>query len=78
VGGARRWRGHGPSLIKIEHIKGINERTKDEVLRDSSNTKPFSALTFKVTTNPFFGTLNFTSASTLVSCEPSVTLSILR
>ena len=36
-------------------------------MRNSNNTKPFSALEVKVTTDPFLGILTFTSASTQAS-----------
>lgn len=51
---------------------------EEEVVRDSSDTEPCSALAFKVTTDPFFGTLTFTSASTQASCGPSVAPATLR
>jgi len=49
-----------PSPVEVEAIKGIDERTEEEVVRESSDTEPFSALAFKVATDPFVGTLTFT------------------
>ena len=39
-----------PSLGKIEAIEGINKRTREEVVYESSNTNLFSVLMFKAGT----------------------------
>ena len=40
-------------------IKGINPETEEEVVRHSSDDEPFSALAFKIATDPFVGKLCF-------------------
>ena len=46
-----------PSPIDIPHIKGINPDTEEEVERPSDDKAPFSALAFKIATDPFVGKL---------------------
>ena len=48
-----------PAPTDIEAIKGINPRTDEEEVRHSSDTEPFSALAFKIATDPFVGKLCF-------------------
>ncbi len=48
-----------PSPIDIPPIKGINPKTDEEEERPSSDTEPFSALAFKIATDPFVGKLCF-------------------
>ena len=48
-----------PSPIDIPAIKGIDPKTDEEVERHSSDDEPFSALAFKVMTDPFVGKLTF-------------------
>lgn len=47
-----------PSPIDIPHIKGI-DKEGNEVERKTSDTEPFSALAFKIATDPFVGKLCF-------------------
>ncbi len=47
-----------PSPLDIASIKGI-DKNGDEVLRHPSDDEPFSALAFKVMTDPFVGRLTF-------------------
>ena len=47
-----------PSPLDIPHIKGIDE-DGNEVERKTSDTEPFSALAFKIATDPFVGKLCF-------------------
>lgn len=49
-----------PSPVDVEAIKGIDVRTGNECTRQASDTEPFSALAFKIATDPFVGTLTFT------------------
>merc|ERR1711966_520434 len=49
-----------PSPVEVEAIKGIKEDSEEETNRKSSDAEPFSALAFKVATDPFVGTLTFT------------------
>ena len=48
-----------PSPLDVPAIKGINPDTDEEVERHSSDEEPFSALAFKVMTDPFVGRLTF-------------------
>jgi len=48
-----------PSPIDIGSIKGTKPNSKEEVERKFDDTAPFSALAFKVATDPFVGTLTF-------------------
>ena len=48
-----------PSPLDIASIKGINPNTESEVERRPSNEEPFSALAFKIATDPFVGRLCF-------------------
>lgn len=48
-----------PSPLDIPAINGINPETGDEMERHASDTEPFSALAFKVATDPFVGQLIF-------------------
>jgi len=48
-----------PSPLDVEAIKGIDEDGND-VVRNSSDAEPLSALAFKVANDPFVGSLTFT------------------
>ena len=48
-----------PAPTDIPAIRGINPETGDEEDRHSSDTEPFSALAFKIMTDPFVGKLCF-------------------
>ena len=48
-----------PGPMDIEAIKGINPDTGEEVLRHCDPKEPFSALAFKIMTDPFVGRLAF-------------------
>ena len=48
-----------PSPLDVPAIKGVNPDTDEEVERHSSDEEPFSALAFKVMTDPFVGKLTF-------------------
>ena len=48
-----------PSPIDIGSIKGTKPDSKDEIERKFNDNEPFSALAFKVATDPFVGTLTF-------------------
>jgi len=49
-----------PAPDEVEAIKGIIPGSEEEVLqRSSSDEEPFSALAFKIATDPFVGTLTF-------------------
>ena len=46
-----------PSPVDIPPVKGIDPHTDEEITRDASDTEPFSALAFKIMTDPFVGKL---------------------
>ncbi|MBO4242849.1 MAG: elongation factor G, partial [Clostridiales bacterium] len=48
-----------PAPIDIAAIKGVNPETEEEEERPSSDEEPFSALAFKIATDPFVGKLCF-------------------
>ena len=48
-----------PAPTDIEAIKGTNPDTGEEEDRHSSDTEPFSALAFKIATDPFVGKICF-------------------
>jgi len=48
-----------PSPIDVPPIKGLDADTDQPVERKSSDDEPFSALAFKIMTDPFVGTLTF-------------------
>ena len=48
-----------PSPLDIPAIKGIDPKTDEEVTRPADDSAPFSALAFKVMTDPFVGRLTF-------------------
>ena len=48
-----------PSPLDIPAIKGVNPDTDEEVERPASDDEPFSALAFKIATDPFVGKLCF-------------------
>jgi elongation factor G len=49
-----------PSPVDVEAIKGVKEDSEEEIVRNSSDAEPFSALAFKVANDPFVGSLTFT------------------
>ncbi|MDQ0215707.1 elongation factor G [Oikeobacillus pervagus] len=48
-----------PAPTDVESIKGIVPDTEEEIERHSSDDEPFSALAFKVMTDPYVGKLTF-------------------
>jgi elongation factor G len=48
-----------PSPLEAPPIKGIDPKTGDEITRRTSDDEPFSALAFKLQTDPFVGQLTF-------------------
>lgn len=49
-----------PSPLDVEAIKGVDAESGEEITRQSSDEEPFSALAFKIATDPFVGSLTFT------------------
>ncbi|KKP94068.1 MAG: Elongation factor G [Candidatus Moranbacteria bacterium GW2011_GWD2_36_12] len=48
-----------PSPLDVTSIKGIDPKTELEIERHADDNEPFSALAFKVATDPFVGQLTF-------------------
>jgi elongation factor G len=48
-----------PSPLDIESVTGINPKTEQEVSRKPEISEPFTALAFKIATDPFVGRLCF-------------------
>ncbi len=48
-----------PSPTDLPPVKGVELNASKELTRDSSDSEPFSALAFKIMTDPFVGTLAF-------------------
>jgi elongation factor G len=48
-----------PSPVDVEAITGINPKTDEEEIRKPSVSEPFSALAFKIATDPYVGRLCF-------------------
>ena len=48
-----------PSPLDISAIRGIDVETDEEVIRKASDDEPFSALAFKIVTDPFVGKLAY-------------------
>lgn len=48
-----------PSPLDLPAVKGTNPKTGEEVERNPSDSEPFTALAFKLQTDPFVGALTF-------------------
>jgi elongation factor G len=48
-----------PSPLDLKPVEGINPKTGEEVTRKPSDEEPFTALAFKIQTDPFVGLLTF-------------------
>ncbi|OGE81481.1 MAG: translation elongation factor G [Candidatus Doudnabacteria bacterium RIFCSPHIGHO2_01_FULL_46_24] len=48
-----------PNPIDRGEVKGTNPKTKEELMRKPADTEPFTALAFKIATDPFVGKLAF-------------------
>ena len=48
-----------PSPLDVPAIKGVNPKTEEEEDRPSDDNAPFSALAFKIMTDPYVGRLSF-------------------
>ena len=46
-------------LAEIKPIKGINLKTSEEIIRQPSDSESFTALAFKIATDPFVGNLTY-------------------
>ena len=48
-----------PSPLDLPPVKGINPKTGEEVTRTANDSEPFTALAFKLQSDPFVGQLTF-------------------
>ncbi len=48
-----------PSPLDLPPVKGLDPKTKEEIVRKVSDEEPFSALIFKIAADPFSGKLAF-------------------
>ena len=48
-----------PSPLDVPPMKGVNPKTEEEEIRKPDEKEPFSALAFKIATDPFVGKLAF-------------------
>jgi elongation factor G len=48
-----------PAPTDVAAIKGVNADSDEEIVRTNSDDEPFSALAFKIMTDPFVGSLTF-------------------
>jgi len=48
-----------PSPIDLPSIKGIDLKTSQEIERKANDSEPFSALAFKIATDPYVGSLTY-------------------
>jgi len=48
-----------PSPLDLPPVKGINPKNDEEIFRSPSDDEPFTALAFKLQTDPFVGALTF-------------------
>lgn len=48
-----------PSPLDLPPVKGTNPKTGEEITRSASDAEPFTALAFKLQTDPFVGALTF-------------------
>jgi len=48
-----------PSPLDVPPVEGIHPKTGDTIIRKPDDTEPFSALAFKIMTDPFVGQLTF-------------------
>lgn len=48
-----------PSPIDMPPVKGLDPKTNQEITRKADDTEPFSALVFKIATDPYVGSLAY-------------------
>ncbi len=48
-----------PSPLDIPSVKGVDPKSGEEITRKASDSEPFSAMAFKIMTDPFVGQLTF-------------------
>ncbi|MCL5016314.1 MAG: GTP-binding protein, partial [Patescibacteria group bacterium] len=48
-----------PSPIDLPSVEGVNPKTEEEIKREAKDDAPFSALVFKIATDPYVGSLAY-------------------
>ena len=48
-----------PSPLDVDHVKGTDPKTGEEIERKTSDEEPFAGLAFKIATDPFVGSLAY-------------------
>ncbi|MCL5006967.1 MAG: elongation factor G [Patescibacteria group bacterium] len=48
-----------PSPLDLPPVQGINPKTEEEIAREAKDDAPFSALVFKIATDPYVGSLAY-------------------
>ena len=48
-----------PNPKDLPPVRGTNPQTGEEIFRESDNSKPFSALVFKIASDPYVGSLSY-------------------
>jgi len=48
-----------PSPIDLRSVEGISPKTKEKIIREATDENPFSALAFKLQTDPYVGQLTY-------------------
>jgi len=62
-----------PSPIDVENVRGVDTQEGTEIFRKCDDDEPFSALAFKIMTDPFVGSLTFARIySGIISTKDSV------
>ena len=67
-----------PSPLDVPSIKGVNPETGEEVERHAGDDQPFSALAFKIATDPFVGKLCFFSVYSGIVAAGSTVLNATK
>lgn len=48
-----------PSPVDLPPVEGISPKTEEKIIRKASDDEPFSALAFKIATDPYVGSLTY-------------------
>jgi len=48
-----------PSPLDVDHVRGTDPKTGEELVRKTSDDEPFAGLAFKIATDPFVGSLAY-------------------
>merc|ERR1712087_191736 len=67
-----------PAPTDVEAIKGTSVDGEEAMVRESSDNEPFSALAFKIMSDPFVGTLTFARVYSGVIAKGSSVLNSVK